>query len=463
MRVDRRDFLSSSLAAGGVAALHGLAARLARSSTGRESPRAKEVAGGYGPLRPSKAANANEALLALPEGFHYTVFGRTGTPMSDGLPTPRGHDGMAAFADGKWVRLVRNHEINGMVGKDGVAVAGKGRSFDKLAGGGTTTLLIDPRTRLPVRDFVSLSGTLQNCAGGPTPWGSWISCEETVLNERRYTDQQGREWGGFGAKHGYCFEVPAFADGPVQPSPLKGLGRFVHEAVAVDPSSGVVYETEDTRTAGFYRFVPKRRGVLSAGGRLQMLAVKDRPGYDARGGQKVGAALRATWVEISDPDPVEADVDPRAVFRQGRGEGGVVFTRLEGCWHGRDSVFFTSTNGGEKGLGQVWEYRPVSRTEGQLTLIYESSSEALLKAPDNLCVSPRGGLVICEDGRGAQHLRGLTAGGQIFDLAVNVVPGFENMEFAGATFSPDGRTLFVNIQTPGLTFAIWGPWEAGAL
>ncbi|HKY06453.1 MAG TPA: alkaline phosphatase PhoX, partial [Blastocatellia bacterium] len=102
-------------------------------------------------------------------------------------------------------------------------------------------------------------------------------------------------------------------------------------------------------------------------------------------------------------------------------------------------------------------------SDGELTLIFESTSAELLDGPDNICVSPRGGLVVCEDGRTDNYIRGLTRAGQIFDLAKNIIPGAERNEFAGATFSPDGETLFVNIQTPGITFAIWGPWDDGAL
>jgi len=238
----------------------------------------------------------------------------------------------------------------------------------------------------------------------------------------------------------------------------------VHEAIAVDPKTSIVYETEDRLTAGFYRYVPNKKARLAAGGRLQMLAVKDRAGYDARTGQKVGAVLSVVWVDIENPDPVEAETDAFAVYKQGIARGGATFTRLEGCWHGEGRIYFTSTNGGDRGLGQVWEYQPQGKAGGLLKLLYESPDAEALRAPDNLCVSPRGrGLLVCEDGEGTQRVRGLTREGRIFDFASNLVPGFENREFAGATFSPDGKTLFVNVQTPGLTFAIWGPWKKGAL
>jgi len=434
-------------------------------NTSRGSSRliASPGAGGYGGLRAARARNTGEEILRLPEGFEYNVIGKTGTKMSDGSPTPAAHDGMAAFKVNGELRLVRNHEINNGVGRDGAAFGDAAFAYDAKAGGGTTTLIIDPKTRETVRDFVSLNGTLHNCAGGPTPWGSWISCEETALGKSLIKDERGRERGAFAQKHGYCFEVKAGADGAVKAAPLAAMGRFVHEAVAVDARTGVVYQTEDRGAAGFYRFIPKQKGKLSAGGALQMLAIKGRRQFDLRTGQKAGQSLNAHWVDINEPDPPEGENSESAVYRQGLALGAATFARLEGCWQGDDSVYFTSTSGGDKRLGQVWRYTPQGEDKGSLKLIFESPEEAVLDMPDNLCVSPNGGLIMCEDGHNEQYVRGLTRRGQIFDFAQNILPGFEGHEFAGATFSPDGQTLFVNIQTPGITLAIWGPWERGVL
>lgn len=462
--LERRTFLQRSVMAGGALALQGLTARLSLSllSDGAALNNRVGEEGGYGTLRPIKARNTGETYLALPEGFEYNVIGRAGAKMSDGRPTPLAHDGMAAFNVKGELRLVRNHEINNGTGATGVALGAK--AYDETAGGGTTTLVINPQTREIVRDFVSLSGTLINCAGGPTPWGTWISCEETVMGATRFLDDKGVEFGGFARPHGYCFEVAAAANGLVAPEPLKAMGRFLHEAIAVDPKTGIVYETEDWQIAGFYRYVPNKKGRLAAGGRLQMLAVKDRAGYDARTGQQMGTWLPVVWVDIENPDPPDAEQDALAVYKQGVSRGGATFARLEGCWHGEGRIYFTSTNGGDKQLGQVWEYEPRGKAGGQLKLLFESPGAEVLRAPDNLCMSPRGrGLLLCEDGEGTQRVRGLTREGRIFDFASNLVPGFENREFAGATFSPDGKTLFVNIQIPGLTFAIWGPWAKGPL
>ncbi|MBA2732872.1 MAG: DUF839 domain-containing protein [Acidobacteria bacterium] len=460
---DRRTFLQRSLLAGTALAMQGFTERLSLALL-RDGAALKNGGseGGYGTLRPARARNTGETFLALPEGFEYNVIGRAGAKMSDGRPTPLAPDGMAAFKVKGELRLVRNHEINNGIGAPGAALGE--RYYDETAGGGTTTLVINPQTRELVRDFVSLSGTLVNCAGGLTPWGTWISCEETVMGATRFLDEEGNPRGGFARPHGYCFEVDASANSMTAPEPLKAMGRFVHEAIAVDPKTGIVYETEDRLTAGLYRFVPNKKGRLAAGGRLQMLAVKNRANYDARAGQKMGAELPVMWVDIENPDPTEAETDALAVYKQGIARGGATFARLEGCWYGKNRIYFNSTNGGDKQLGQVWEYQPLGKAGGQLKLLFESPGAEVLLSPDNLCVSPRGrGLLLCEDGEGTQRVRGLTHEGRIFDFASNIVPAFETEEFAGATFSPDGKTLFFNIQTPGLTFAIWGPWNKGSL
>ncbi|MCI0336582.1 MAG: PhoX family protein [Acidobacteria bacterium] len=463
-RFDRRTFLTGSLSTGAALAMQRIVAR--GEVFGKTSYRhlmATKGNGAYGLLRSTAASNTGEMLLALPEGFQYTVFGKTGEKMSDGNQTPRAHDGMAAFSVKGELRLIRNHEINNQLGKLGVTIGDPKKSYDPMAGGGTTTLVIDPKTRELKRHFVSLSGSLHNCAGGPTPWGSWISCEETVLGTNKFKDPQGNDRGGFSKEHGYCFEVSASSNELKEAVPLPALGRFVHEAIAVDPKTGIVYETEDRGAAGFYRFIPKKKGKLSQGGRLQMLAIKDNPKYDTRTGQKGGAKFDVIWVDIDDPDPASATADAASVYKQGNDKGAAIFARLEGCWYGEGSIFFTATSGGDKRRGQIWQYTPRGNGDGLLTLLFESPDAQVLDGPDNLCVSPRGGLIICEDGGEEQFVRGLTAEGKIFDFARNIVSGFETREFAGATFSPDGQTLFLNIQTPGLTFAVWGPWNEGAL
>jgi secreted PhoX family phosphatase len=465
--VSRRDVVRQLFAVAGAVVggspLSGLAARLAIAE-GRPSSHSLTAGigeGGYGPL-----GDAGEEL-ALPRGFRYAVLGVEGSPMSDGAVTPHAHDGMAAFrlANGN-IRLVRNHEDRTRP-PTAVLAGSAARAYDTLAGGGTTSLEIlvrpDGSPEL-VRDFVSLGGTFANCAGGPTPWGSWLTCEETTEGETQ----------GFLRDHGYVFEVPADAEEQVTAVPLPALGRFIHEAVAVDPRTGIVYLTEDHSVAGFYRFIPRRQGLLSEGGWLQMLAIDNRPKYYTAVGQRVGERRAVHWVDIEDPDPEAAETNVMALYEQGLARGGATFSRLEGCFYGAGRLYFHATNGGDAGFGQVWEYRPRRGDRGELRLLFESPSADVLNRPDNIVVSPRGGIVICEDNGERCYLRGLTRGGKIFDFAMNQR---DDGEFAGATFSPDGRTLFVNIQgdtrgpgaSPsttrrlGRTLAIWGPWRRGAL
>lgn len=453
-QIPRRDFIrAAGIAGAGAFAFHGFTRQAALFSIERPRP---ANALDYGPLIPTRTNNTAEVLLALPRGFQYTVFGKTGARMSDGHLTPRAHDGMAAFQVKKQLRLVRNHEVNDLLGTDGIAIAPN--PYDSLGGGGTTTLVIDPKTREVVRDFVSLSGTIFNCAGGRTPWNTWISCEETVLGPERSKNAFNQDQGGFAKHHGYCFEVSAQTDRPVEPVPLKAMGRFHHEAIAVDPKTGIVYLTEDRLTAGFYRFIPARPGKLAAGGRLQMLAVKDQPNLDTRTQQKAGVAMAATWVDIPEPDPAEAARNDLAVYQQGIAAGAATFARLEGCLYGNGRIYFDSTSGGDQTLGQVWEYVPTGQDRGTLKLLFEPSEPSLLNMPDNLCLNRTGNVVICEDNGVSVRLRVMNQTGKLGTLARNIVPGFENREFAGVTFSPDFKTLFVNIQVPGLTFAIWGPW-----
>ena len=464
--MNRRNFLWQISAAGTALAFGGFARRAEALVATKNFSHLR--AAGFGELVPTAAKNTGETFLALPPGFEYNVIGKAGSLLADNNKTPRAHDGMAAFKVGGELRIVRNHEVtNGRVPQTGAAIGAN--PYDETVAGGTTTLVVNPKTREITRDFVSLSGTLINCAGGRTPWGSWISCEETTLGQTVRTSPKGVKTGGYPKPHGYCFEVFASANSSVTPVPLKAMGRFVHEAVGVDKKSGVVYLTEDYNPAGFYRFLPKRHKRLAEGGTLQMLKIKDKDNFDTRSGQKTGITFTADWVTIDNPDPAEADVDEMAVSKQGRAKGGAIFARLEGCYadpKGR-RIYFTSTSGGDNKGGQVWMYEATARDEGRLTLVFESPSRDILDMPDNICLKPKSNLLfICEDsdyvGEGGtpdNFIRILTPDGKIADFAKNVTPNFISSEFAGSTFSKDGKTLFFNLQGVGATFAVWGDWD----
>lgn len=451
--LDRRQFLSAA----GLALAGPLTEFRRRLDRGAVPPRAAD---GYGRIGPAKDEATGLTLIDLPEGFRYVSFSWRGDRLEDRRVTPGAHDGMAVFpAPAGRLRIIRNHELDGDQGAFGMAPA-----YDPQAGGGTTTIEFDPEAGRFVKAWASLCGTVRNCAGGPTPWGSWLTCEETLVEPRPANR--------FSRPHGYVFEVPA--DGAAAARPLEGLGRFVHEAVAIDPASGIVYLTEDHGAAGFYRFLPKSKGVLADGGRLEMLAIAGRARYDTRAGQRTGTTWPVRWVPIADPGrPHRANDrgDAEGVSSQGWVQGAAIFARLEGAWFGSGAVYFDATSGGDAGSGQIWEYVPARE---ELRLVFESPGPAVLNKPDNLALSPRGGLAICEDGSGGvQRIHGMTRDGRLFPFIRNhvVLDGerhdyrgdFRDREFTGVSFSPDGAWMFFNVQTPGITFAVTGPWEEGKL
>ena len=489
---DRRMLLKRGGTVAGAMLLSGAAqALMARGVSAAPGQRVQAPDnGGYGPLNPVPDMTTGLPLLHLPEGFNYASFGHAAayaemlglpTTGTDGFPTPDRHDGMATFGfagSATRVRLVRNHER----GYSTVPFEGDGEeplignpasAYDRTAGGGTTTLTFDTAEMSLVESFISINGTSVNCAGGPTPQRSWLTCEETVNGIfPQMVDAEGEDnGGGFARNHGYVFEVPAFGGVVENPVPLEAMGRFAHEAIAVDPNSGFVYLTEDSGTrSGCYRFRPEDPRKLARGGTLEMLAIKGRPQFATYTGvsDRVGNPFPVEWVTVPEPNPMidnsgDNATGRNAVFLQGFEQGGAAFARLEGCWYDGGSIFFNATSGGDAELGQVWEYRPRGRAGGQLILLFESPSADVLDAPDNLTVSPRGGLVLCEDGSDEQLVRGLDDRGQIFDFALNNISENRDKEFAGACYSPDGDVLFVNIQTPGVSFAIRGPFSRGAL
>jgi len=449
----RRRFLQSLA----IAAVTPSIALLARSETSR-----------FGPLRPDP-----DGLIDLPDGFSYRVVSRAGELMNDGLRVPHAHDGMAAFAgdDGRII-LVCNHELGlnemklGAFGTDIDSIpafvrekiydAGNGTS---PVAGGTTTTIYNPTTGKTEHQHLSLTGTEWNCAGGPTPWGSWLTCEETFRVPGRLGEEYREK------AHGYVFEVPARETGLVEPVPIKAMGRFEHEAAAVHAASGIVYLTEDQNSCLFYRYIPNQAGHLLAGGRLQALAIGDGPSvrtdnWSATSKFPFDEELPVRWIDLDNVDSDKNDLRTR-----GAALGATTFMRCEDICAAGDEFFFTATIGGPSLLGQVFRYS-ASPDEGQdaesanpgtLTLIAESTAHSLLRGGDNITMAPFGDLIVCEDVATHCGIVGIGPDGMQYAIADNP---HSDSELAGAGFSPDGQILFVNIQYPGITLAITGPWPA---
>jgi len=435
MIADRRQFLRATGTA---------FAALAASGCVRTDLASASVAAGYGPLLPDP-----NGLIDLPAAFSYRVISSLGEAMSDGGTVPDAADGMGCFdLGGGKLALVRNHELRPgqeSGGASGAAYDTVARSLVPLPGG-TTTLVLDARTLAVERQFRSLSGTIRNCAGGITPWDSWLTCEEDVSKPN----------GRINKEHGWVFEVPAAATGPVDPVPLKAMGRFNHEAACVDPATGIVYETEDRDDSLLYRFIPNVRGQLAAGGRLQALALDGH--RDSRNWNGAAIAPQSwhagRWVDLDNPEAPDDDLRAR-----GAAAGATLFARGEGIWMGDGELYFACTSGGAAKLGQVFRLRPQSAGQDRLQLFFESESLAQFNYGDNLTIAPNGHLIVCEDAytdEVANRLIGLTPDGAPYSLALCRI----QTEWAGACFSPDGRTLFVNLYRPAKTVAISGPWAA---
>ena len=411
----------------------------------------------YGPLLPDPMG-----ILDLPKGFTYQVLSRTGETMSDGLKVPGQPDGMAAFPqeDGTVV-LVRNHELTfEMLDRspfpdpltfptslDAQKSYAPGSSTELPQIGGTTTLHFDPTAGVVKKQFLSLTGTDRNCAGGAMPWGSWITCEEP-----EHLDQ------GRTRNHGWCFEVQSDpSSGLQQAKPLKALGRFRHEAVALDPNSRILYLTEDRHDGLLYRFIPDKvddftKGTLQAA----KLPVADTRNFNGESPNlQPNTPLKLEWVDLREIDSPKDDLRYRAAAN-----GASLFARGEGIIWSEDGLYICCTSGGPKRQGQIFRLIPSADDQDSMELFLQPGESDLLTNGDNLCEGPGGHLVVCEDmikefAGTIPHVRGVTRDGQIYTIARNAL---NRSEFAGSCWDQNSQTLFVNIQTPGITLAITGPW-----
>jgi len=465
MRMKRRRFLTAS-AAGAAAALPFLSRRRAQANIDRLRPDRNDV-----------------PILDLLPGFTYAIVEASLDPadptnmagrgvMSDGYLVPGAPDGMACFEgpDGTWV-LMRNHELTSAALLEesfGMVLSGAGalaspftadqgappESFDPGnddAIGGVTRVVVRPRSGGGIERVSSnlvLVGSWQNCAGGPTPWGTWLSCEET-------TD---------GPDHGFVFECPSDADSVRDARGMRttNLGRFSHEAAAVDPANNTTYLTEDRGDSVFYRRVPDDPSAPLGPGRLQAMRIVDAPGEEtaAWGPDQIGVVRDVDWIDLDGIDSPDDDLRARAAAA-----GAAVISRGEGLAYDQGgAIYLVSTDGGPRETGQIFRLDlDDDGTASSFQLVAVAEDDDVLEKPDNIVVAPWGDVYIAEDGGGDQFIRVLKPSGEIHTLARNAAtplhPLLGQSEFAGVCFSPDGSTLFANIQFNGLTVAIQGPFQ----
>ena len=441
MLLNRRNFIGAT-----GAAFSGL---LLNGCTGRSAPltSAPSSFADYGPLVPDPAG-----MLDLPRGFSYRLLSSLGNAMTDGCTVPDKADGMGCFSLGNdEIVLIRNHELVPADDAGGVLAKGFGTRDGAIVPGGTTSIVLDATTLEVKREFRSLAGTIRNCSGGITPWGSWLTCEEAPTGP-------GQRFGeGLAENHGWVFEVPANATGLIDAVPLKAMGRFNHEAACVDPRTGIVYLSEDRDDSVLYRFVPTTPGRLGDGGLLQAMVVEglsDTRNWTSAD-MAVGSRHTVRWIDCDDVESPNDDLRSRAAAK-----GAAVVARGEGIHTGTDEIFVCSTNGGQRKLGQILRLVPGTGGEpDQIELFFESQSKDQFNYGDNLTVGPNGHLIVCEDQYTEavdNHLRGITPDGRAYTLGRLRM----QTELAGGCFSPDGKWFFVNAYSPTRTLAITGPWAA---
>lgn len=371
--MDRRSFLRSTAAASGLALL-GSARFMSEAEASTESV--------YGPLAPPDTNG-----ISLPAGFTSRLIARTGEPVANtGYLWHPNPDGGATFstADGGWTYVSNDESSNGAGGASMIGFDADGN-------------IVDARR--------ILGGTSRNCAGGITPWGTWLSCEETF--------------------DGLVWEVDP--TGTEAPKAHPGMGRFNHETAAIDPVGELIYLTEDRGDGGLYRFRPNDWGDLSAGTLEVMTEVDGVTG----------------WAVV--PDPAGTTIDTRKQVPTMR-----PFRGGEGAWFQGNCLYFTT-----KIDNIVWRY---STYDQSLDAIYDiaAASSPVLKGVDALTMAPSGELFVCEDG-GNMELIVLAEDGTLGPF-LQLSTAFS--ELTGVAFSPDGARLYFSSQrNPGETFEVTGPFN----
>jgi len=494
MTISRRQVLTSSSAGVGLA-VAGLVPSLAEPAAAHGSSSGGSRPGGrpFPPLQDDP-----NGILALPPGFSYSIVTREGvTDLSYGQgKTPAFHDGTGVVAAGRnKLTIIQNHELTPHQSTHGVQhIAGTVYDPGAANAGGCTVITTDGIGR-PTAEWVGISGTVRNCAGGVTPWGTWLTCEETFINAGTAWTAAGLS-GTYEKNHGYAFEVLQGDSGHQLPKPIKAFGRYEHEALAVEPNLKHVYLSEDASGPNglFYRWTAPAGTRLKLGlanqladnaGKLEAMQIRLDDGSIVPDvayitSAQLGRPFKVTWTEVADRDAVSTPT--RKQFADGTVTRGKKF---EGVWSNGKGVYIVNSFAfaaadlpadATKHDGMVWFYdysdetitlvtyfphNPAAETEGT----FPKYADLTFDGPDNVTVTPWGTLILAEDGVRASHVLSAVPGGPTYAIARNQLSNGTSSgaptysEFTGPTFSPDGKVLFVNIQVPGITLAITGPWQ----
>jgi uncharacterized protein len=495
MTLTRRQILTGGAAAGVGLAVAGSVPSLANAAAPAARPSRGNGSSGGRPFPPLQ--DDPNGILALPEGFSYTIASRVGeTDLSFGQgKTPDFHDGTAVVDSRRGITLIQNHELTPFMSTFGVPhVAGTVYDPGAVNASGCTVLTTDSRGNR-TGEWVGISGTVRNCAGGATPWGTWLTCEETFINAGAAWSAAGQT-GTYQKNHGYVYEVfPAPSD-QQNPTPLKAFGRFEHEALAVEPGQTKVYLTEDASGPNglVYRWSAPAGMRLRAGladqlgdttGTLEAMQIRlddgsVLPDVAYITSAQLGRPFNVTWTAVADREATSTPI--RRQFADGTVTRGKKF---EGIWSDRRGAYIVNSFAfaaadlpadATKHDGMVWYYdyadetitlvtyfphNPLAEGEGP----FPPYPDLFFDGPDNVSVTPWGTLILAEDGVRASHVLSAVPGGPTYAIARGqLVNGTSNgaptySEFTGPTFTPDGKVLFVNIQSPGITLAITGPWN----